>query len=73
MYAEENWIQGARRARSLLGIGMQRDPDVVRRQFGMLRNDIALGTRSSFYQTLEVDVNPPWSRVLGEPRIRGPG
>jgi hypothetical protein len=68
-YVEGSWASGARRARTLLGVGTVRDAELVRRQFGLVQSDLALGRRASLWQSLEIDVHPPWRRRLGEPHV----
>ena len=60
---------GLRRWRTLLAAALLEDPGITRRQFALLRTDATFGRRWRAFQNLEVDVNPPWKRRLGEPHL----
>ena len=57
------------RWRALAGAALLEDPDVTRRQFGLLRADQRFGPRVRLYEYVEVDVNPGWRRALGDPKV----
>jgi hypothetical protein len=61
--------QGRSRWRALVGAARLEDPDVTRRQFVMQRADAAFGSRLRASEYLEVDVNPGWKRLRGEPHL----
>jgi hypothetical protein len=66
----ETHVRGRRGSwRALVSSATLRDPDVVRRSFVFVRNDVMLGHRYRLFQNLELDLNPRWKRELGEPSV----
>jgi hypothetical protein len=57
------------RWRALAGAALVEDADVTRRQFLLLRSDQSFWPQVRFYENVEVDVNPGWRRVLGDPTV----
>jgi hypothetical protein len=60
---------GSRSWSAVLAAADLEDPEITRRQFVQLRSDAGLSRRLHLFENLEADVNPPWKRQRGEPRV----
>jgi hypothetical protein len=58
-----------RRWRAMLGAVFSRDSSLTRRQYVTERADLSAGADASFFQSVEMDLNPGWKRSHGEPTL----
>lgn len=58
----------SRRWRAMIGAAFSGDSVLTRRQYLVERADVTSGD-ATFYQSVEVDLNPRWKRKYGEPTI----
>ncbi len=58
-----------RRWRAMVGAVFSGDSALTRRQYVTERADWASGADASFFQSVEMDLNPSWKRTYGEPTL----